>query len=275
LDSPTDYRKIPRPSKNVYFFPLNQSSRAHADKWFEYFGGLPPSSARPAEIALWGRKLAVPSALGSCARFTFHDLCGLPLGSADYVELCRRYRAFVVTDVPKMSFREKDLARRFIVFIDAVYESKAKIVLTSEAPIGEIFSGQDPIKLGEKEGEHGLDSGMRSLMDDLGISMDVLLESSIFVQTTPFFYTNLGRLGKRKDLLLRGRCRDLCRWVVKSGLSRESIVLRMHNSSDIRNTHKGGQYHGGNIVGGIFIRCKRNVGYFGGKQFRNFYTCFI
>ena len=29
-----------------------------------------------------------------------------------------------MTDVPKMSFREKDLARRFIVFIDAVYESK-------------------------------------------------------------------------------------------------------------------------------------------------------
>jgi peroxisome-assembly ATPase len=66
----------------------------------------------------------VPAALGGCAKFTFHDLCGLPLGSADYLELCRRYSSFIVTDVPKMSFREKDLARRFIVFIDAVYESK-------------------------------------------------------------------------------------------------------------------------------------------------------
>lgn len=68
----------------------------------------------------------MPSSLGGCAKFTFHDLCGLPLGSADYLELCRHYGAFVVTDVPKMSFREKDLARRFIVFIDAVYESKVK-----------------------------------------------------------------------------------------------------------------------------------------------------
>ena len=37
-----------------------------------------------------------------------------------------------------------------------------------------------------KMGEHGethdhMDSGMRSLMDDLGLSMDMLLESSIFV----------------------------------------------------------------------------------------------
>jgi len=91
-----------------------------------------------------------------------------------------------------MSFREKDLAKRFIVFIDAVYESKvltflalltkAKIVLTSEVPVHEIFSGEDPVKTGDTDGDHGhVDSHMRSLMDDLGISMDTLLESSIFV----------------------------------------------------------------------------------------------
>jgi len=56
-------------------------------------------------------------------------------------------------------------------------------VLTSEVPIAEIFTGEDPIKLADKtDDSHGhVDSGMRSLMDDLGISMDVLLESSIFV----------------------------------------------------------------------------------------------
>jgi peroxisome-assembly ATPase len=69
-------------------------------------------------------RLAVPWVLGNCAKFTFHDLCGLPLGSADYLELCRRFGSFIITDVPRMSFREKDLARRFIVFLDAVYESK-------------------------------------------------------------------------------------------------------------------------------------------------------
>ena len=141
-------------------------------------------------------RLAVPLVLGNCAKFTFHDLCGLPLGSADYLELCRRFGSFIVTHVPRMSFREKDLARRFIVFIDAVYESKvspslqtervdeAKIVLTSEVPIAEIFTGEDPVKMETKSEEDGhghVDSGMRSLMDDLGISMDKLLESSIFV----------------------------------------------------------------------------------------------
>jgi predicted ATPase len=56
LDSPTDYRKIPRPSKNVYFSPLDAKAEAAANEWFEYFGGLPLSKVKPAELELWGRK---------------------------------------------------------------------------------------------------------------------------------------------------------------------------------------------------------------------------
>lgn len=62
-------------------------------------------------------------------------------------------------------------------------------MLTSEVPIAEIFTGDDPVKLGENnEGHDHMDHGMRSLMDDLGLSMEMLLDSSIFVrsQTPPF-----------------------------------------------------------------------------------------
>lgn len=38
------------------------------------------------------------------------------------------------------------------------------------------------MKMGDNGDVHDhMDSGMRSLMDDLGLSMDMLLESSIFV----------------------------------------------------------------------------------------------
>jgi hypothetical protein len=80
-------------------------------------------------------------------------------------------------------------------------------VLTSEVPIAEIFTGEDPLKLGEKaEGHENVDHGMRSLMDDLGISMDALLESSIFV--LPPLNVSNGRRGRRKNLLLHGRYLD-------------------------------------------------------------------
>ena len=55
-------------------------------------------------------------------------------------------------------------------------------MLTSEVPIAEIFTGDDPVKMdGNNDGHNQMDHGMRSLMDDLGLSMDMLLESSIFV----------------------------------------------------------------------------------------------
>lgn len=63
-------------------------------------------------------------ASGKAARFKFSELCGSATSAADYLELCRHYRAFVVTDVPAMDHRSRDLARRFITFVDAVYESK-------------------------------------------------------------------------------------------------------------------------------------------------------
>lgn len=56
--------------------------------------------------------------------FSFDDIIGRATGAADYLELTRQYEAFVITGVPGMNFRSRDLARRFITFIDAVYESR-------------------------------------------------------------------------------------------------------------------------------------------------------
>jgi hypothetical protein len=76
---------------------------------------------------------------------------------------------------------------------------QAKIVLTSEVPLAEIFSGEDPVKLEKKTGEEGdheyVDEGMRHLMDDLNISMDALLKSSIFVRS-PWNYADLDWWGR-------------------------------------------------------------------------------
>jgi protein AFG1 len=122
--------------------------------------------------------------------FTFDELIGKPTSAADYIELMRSYDAFVVTDVPGMTHRERDLARRFITFIDAVYESRAKLVLTSAVPLTQLFLSKDELKesvqndredkKGQGEQEEAIDDTMRNLMDDLGLNMTTLKNSSIF-----------------------------------------------------------------------------------------------
>lgn len=124
LDSSTDYRKIPRPPSGVYHHPLDKAAISHADKWFRFLGDPDHDPPHQATHRVWGRDVWVPRASGKAAWFTFEELIGRSTGPADYLELVRCYEAFVVTGVPAMTYRERDLARRFITFIDAVYESR-------------------------------------------------------------------------------------------------------------------------------------------------------
>ncbi|CZS91340.1 hypothetical protein WAI453_003609 [Rhynchosporium graminicola] len=190
LDSPTDYRKIPRPPSGVYHAPLDKHASSHAEKWFRFLGDPEQDQPRSETQRVWGREIIVPKVSGRAAMFTFDELIGRPTSAADYIELTRSYDSFVVTNVPGMTHRERDLARRFITFIDAVYESRAKLVLTTAVPLTQLFLSKDEVaenvkqdkadKKGQTADEEALDSTMRNLMDDLGMNMNALKNSSIF-----------------------------------------------------------------------------------------------
>lgn len=190
LDSPTDYRKIPRPPSGVYHSPIDNHAASHAEKWFRFLGDPEQKEAREEIREVWGRKIKVPRVSGRCAWFTFDELIGKPTSAADFIELMRSYDAFIITDVPGMTHHQRDLARRFITFIDAVYESRAKLVLTSAVPLTQLFLSKEELrdgvkkekedKKGQTEEEEHLDDTMRNLMDDLGLNMKMLRESSIF-----------------------------------------------------------------------------------------------
>lgn len=175
LDSSTDYRKMDKSISNVYHTGLGESATNHADHWFERLGDFTSDPPHPATQHIWGRPINVPQASGSCARFSFAEICGTPHSAADYLELSRQYKSFIITDIPQLTMSEKDLARRLITLIDSLYESQTKLVLTSAVPMAEIFSADS--KPGNSQ---DLDSTMRSMMDDLGLNMDTLKDSSIF-----------------------------------------------------------------------------------------------
>ncbi|KAF3152104.1 hypothetical protein TWF225_006341 [Orbilia oligospora] len=184
LDSPTDYRKIARPASGVYHFGLDDAAVAHANKWFSYLGD-PKDPPHPDTKIIWGREIKIPLASGRAAKFDFQDICGKPTSAADYLELTRHYDAFVVENIPAMDINSRDVARRFITFIDSIYEAKAALVLTSEVPISHIFIANRKLAHsmdGQQKSDdaQGLSPAMRMLMDDLGMNMDTLKESSIF-----------------------------------------------------------------------------------------------
>lgn len=177
LDSPTDYRKIPRPPSGVYHTPLDAHAAAHAEKWFRFLGDPDQPEPREEVLTVWGRQIYIPRVSGTCAWFTFDELIRRPTSAADYLELMRSYDSFIVTEVPGLTIKERDLARRFITFIDAVYERQAKLVLTTEKPLTELFVSKEEIaeSVGEENG-----GAVGHLLEDLQDNVEQLKASPLF-----------------------------------------------------------------------------------------------
>lgn len=148
LDSPTDYRKLPRPSSGVYYIPdpslspeeREEKSREHCQRWFDYFAdGLPTVYGR--SLKIWGRSLTLPKSAGDhVMQFSFEELCGDKKSAADYLEMCRHVDACVISDIPELSLEQRDLARRFITFIDAAYDAHIKIAAVVAKPFSKLFN---------------------------------------------------------------------------------------------------------------------------------------
>jgi len=174
LDSGTDYRRVPRALSHAYFSPLDSATRSAIDAQFTALThGIPIQEGKT--IRIWGRNLTVPRSAGHIAQFSFAELCGRPLGAADYLGLTQRFRTLFVTDVPRMGLSEKDKARRFITFIDACYDSQTRLFVSSEVPIFEIFSDNSNVGPGAPASDH-----MRALMDELDLPAEVVGAASMF-----------------------------------------------------------------------------------------------
>lgn len=174
LDSPTDYRRLPRALSKVYYHPISEETKLEFDKLFDGLTADTPITTSTT-LNVWGRKLAIPKAAAKVAYFTFADLCGRSLSAADYLEIVRNFDTIFIDEIPQLTLNERDRARRFILFIDAAYESKTKLFTLSEVPITQIFSDKKGTSSAEEMSAH-----QRSMMDDLGLNAETVGASSIF-----------------------------------------------------------------------------------------------
>lgn len=149
LNSPTDYRKIPRPISSAYYFPkpgvsyLSKSCKKqredHVNNWYKFFGQDHQIETN-VPLRIWGRDLIVPKASPPyVAQFTFKELCGEPLAAGDYLTLATSFESIIITDIPYLTVDQRDEVRRFITFLDAVYDNHTRIAVTAAAPFQDIF----------------------------------------------------------------------------------------------------------------------------------------
>ncbi|XP_028069572.1 AFG1-like ATPase [Camellia sinensis] len=147
IGSEIDYRRIIAQSSIVkvhYFWPLDSIRIKEFDNvWNEVTrqsGGRLTSDTIP---VMFGRMLEVPQCCNGVARFKFDYLCGRPVGAADYIAIAKNYHTVFISDIPMMSMRIRDKARRFITLIDELYNHHCSLFCSAAASIDDLFQGTE------------------------------------------------------------------------------------------------------------------------------------
>ncbi|KAG8044225.1 hypothetical protein GUJ93_ZPchr0226g7143 [Zizania palustris] len=92
---------------------------------------------------MFGRSLEIPKSCDGVARFDFEYLCGRPVGAADYIAIARSYHTIFISDIPAMSMKIRDKARRFITLIDELYNHHCRLICLASLSIDDLFQGTD------------------------------------------------------------------------------------------------------------------------------------
>ena len=82
----------------------------------------------------------MPQAGRGVARFEFADLCEKPLAAPDYLEIARHFHTVLIDHVPVMGENIHNVARRFTLLIDTLYDEGVKLVCSAAAPPDALFT---------------------------------------------------------------------------------------------------------------------------------------
>jgi cell division protein ZapE len=137
LDGTVDYRLARLAGRPVYHSPLGPAADAAlAQAWSDL---TDDAECAVEAVAVLGRAIEVPCAAKGVARFSFDALCAQPLGASDYLALAARYHSMIIDRVPTLGPALHNEARRFITLIDALYESRTKLVMAAAAAPEQLY----------------------------------------------------------------------------------------------------------------------------------------
>ena len=75
------------------------------------------------------------------AGFDFETLCDAPRSAADYIELGKLYHTIVVYGLFSMSAKHENQARRFIAFIDELYDRNVNVQFFAKCLLDDLYRG--------------------------------------------------------------------------------------------------------------------------------------
>lgn len=143
LDGPVDYRLERMEGVKTYHYPLgDEATMALSDAFWRLTDHVvnDRSQVGPETLTIQGRELIIPVASRGVAVVSFKKICGAALGAADYLEMAWKYHSIIMVGIPQMGVENRNEAKRFVTFIDALYENNVKFLCCAEVAPEKLYA---------------------------------------------------------------------------------------------------------------------------------------
>ena len=144
LGDSTDYRfNILGESEHFYLYDNDESKQAGSDYLSAKFTELAPCQPKSKRtIEINNRHIHYNLYADDIIWFDFHELCQTNRSASDYIELAENFHTIMLSNIIIMNEKDDAATKRFIHFIDALYDHNVKFLATTEAIAQELYKGQ-------------------------------------------------------------------------------------------------------------------------------------
>jgi len=143
LSGAIDYRMERMKGIKVYHHPLcAAATKALSQAFYKMTDHevADRSKVGSEELSVQGRVITVPVADKGVAVFSFKKLCGAALGAGDYLEIAWRYHTVIMVGIPRLGPENRNEAKRFVTFIDVLYENNVKFLCCAAVLPEELYA---------------------------------------------------------------------------------------------------------------------------------------
>jgi len=141
FEGATDHRLRALTAAPVYHTPLGDvAARAISDAWDRLTRGATPTSSK---LIVQGRTLIFPKTARGVLWGDFSSLCNSNRSPAEYLEIAQAFHTVIIEDVPEMGVHMRNAAKRFVTLIDALYETRTKLVMSAEVEPKSLYDAGD------------------------------------------------------------------------------------------------------------------------------------
>jgi cell division protein ZapE len=95
------------------------------------FQTLTGGNVEPLTLRVKGREVAIPAFRNGVGRAAFWELCGRPLGPADFLAVAEACRVLLLDGIPRLGSENYNEAKRFVTLVDTLYEARTRLVASA------------------------------------------------------------------------------------------------------------------------------------------------